>query len=75
MVDTKYTLDDLLAMKPSERKEKISEANITKAQFCNELMTNKKFRKLPGKGLVIKRIGTMSEGAFQDFILTMLNKY
>lgn len=75
MEQKEYSLEELMSMLPEERKEKIKSANITKGQFCNELMTNKKFKKIPGKGLIIKQIGTMSEERFQEFILDALNRY
>lgn len=69
-----YTLEDLMAMKPEERSEKIKKANITKGQFANKLMTDKKFKRIPGKGAIIKKLGTMSEESFQEFILSLLNQ-
>lgn len=72
--DNKYTLDELLAMNKLERSQKISEVNITKSEFCKKLLTDKKFKHLPGKGSIITKIGAMSEDEFQAFILLTLNR-
>lgn len=74
MEKEKYTLDDLLNLTKEERKQKIEEGNITKAIFCNELMTNPKFKRIPSKGLIIKTIGTMNQEKFNNYILSILDK-
>lgn len=73
MKEQLYNLEDLMKLNPKERESKINQSNITKAEFCNKLMTDKKFNKIPGKGIIIKKIGTMTEENFKIFILSLLN--
>lgn len=73
-VEKTYTLEELMAMNKIERREKIKHANITKAVFCNTLLKNPKFKKIPGKAFIIKKIGSMSELDFQQVIIKTLDQ-
>lgn len=71
---TLYSLDDLIKMNREERKEKISESNITKKEFATILLTSKKFKKLPGKQKILQTVGVMTEENFKEFVLNLIDR-
>ena len=74
MENNLYSLEDLMKMNREERKEKINQANISKKEFANTLLTSKKFRKLPGKQKILQTIGVMSEESFKEFIIGLIDR-